>query len=145
MRILLPTEDPACPDGRMLGKTACRGIRKVVFLVTAYFEGQRIQTPWELLRMEGLTGFQRAVLEETAQIPYGALRTYKQLARALGHPKACRPVGTALAKNPFPILIPCHRVIRSDHAIGGFGGGTPLKKWLIQHEAEASLAHEPLL
>jgi methylated-DNA-[protein]-cysteine S-methyltransferase len=84
--------------------------------------------------MEGITELQKAVLVATATIPYGELKTYKQIAEAIKNPRAYRFVGTALAKNPFPILIPCHRVIRSDLTFGQFGGGAELKRKLIDLE-----------
>ena len=89
--------------------------------------------------MEGFTVLQKAVYRQTAKISYGFLSTYKKIAEGIGRPGAYRFVGTTLAKNPFPILIPCHRVIRSDNKIGGFGGGSTLKQRLIQHEAADSL------
>lgn len=78
--------------------------------------------------------FQRRVLEEVRRIPYGAVRTYKEVARSIGSPKAARAVGQALNHNPVPILIPCHRVIRSDGTLGGFSRGVELKRWLLSLE-----------
>jgi methylated-DNA-[protein]-cysteine S-methyltransferase len=106
-------------------------------LVIKYFNGHNIHAPWKLLAMERLTELQQAVLMATAQIPYGQVRAYKDIARAIGRPRACRFVGTTLANNPFPILIPCHRVIRSDGSTGWFSGGTalaPLKQRMISLE-----------
>jgi methylated-DNA-[protein]-cysteine S-methyltransferase len=65
--------------------------------------------------------------------------SYKTIAAAVDRPKAYRFVGTTLAINPFPILIPCHRVIRSDGAIGEYGGGSALKKWLIDLESHPNM------
>ena len=100
-----------------------------------YFKGKPIQPPWEWLGMGSLTKLQQAVLASTADIPYGELRSYKDIAIAVGHPRAYRFVGTAIANNPFPILIPCHRVIRSDGSFGRFGGGSDMKRNLIELEA----------
>jgi len=100
-----------------------------------YFKGKPIQPPWEWLEMGSLTKLQQAVLASTADIPYGELRSYKDIAIAVGHPRAYRFVGTAIANNPFPILIPCHRVIRSDGSFGRFGGGSDMKRKLIELEA----------
>jgi len=72
-----------------------------------------------------LTPFERDVLLKTAQIPRGQVRTYGWVAREIGRPAAVRAVGTALANNPIPVLIPCHRVIRSDGVIGNYGAGGP--------------------
>lgn len=78
--------------------------------------------------MRRVAPFQRLVLEKTSEIPRGEVRTYSWVAREIGHPKAVRAVGTALATNPMPILIPCHRVVRSDGVIGNYGAGGPLAK-----------------
>jgi len=103
--------------------------------ITDYFKGNPISPPWEWLEMGGLTKLQQSVLETTADIPYGDLKSYKDVAVAVGRPRAYRFVGTTLANNPFPILIPCHRVIRSDGSFGRFGGGSDMKQKLIELEA----------
>jgi methylated-DNA-[protein]-cysteine S-methyltransferase len=100
-----------------------------------YFKGKPIHPPWGWLEMGGLTKLQQSVLESTADIPYGGLRSYRDIAVAVGRPRAYRFVGSTLANNPFPILIPCHRVIRSDGSFGLFGGGSDLKRELIELEA----------
>jgi len=82
----------------------------------------------------GMVGFQRIVLEITATIPFGAVMTYGEIARQLGQPKAARAVGTALGANPMPIVIPCHRVIGSDHLLHGYAGGLPVKSTLLTLE-----------
>lgn len=106
----------------------------VVNLIQDYFNGVPFDTPWKILELGSLTRLQQDVLAKTAQIPFGTVTTYRQVALSVNRPKACRFVGNTLAINPFPILIPCHRVIRSDGKIGKFGGGTPLKNWLINME-----------
>ena len=107
--------------------------------INAYFKGKPLQPPWHWMDMGGLTPLQRAVLTATADIPYGELRSYREVAEAVDRPRAYRSVGSALAKNPFPLLIPCHRVIRSDGSYGCFGGGTDLKKRLIELEAKQAV------
>jgi O-6-methylguanine DNA methyltransferase len=77
-----------------------------------------------------LTDFERAVLMKTLEIPRGEVRTYGWVAREIGHPGAVRAVGTALRRNPVPILIPCHRVVRSD-GLGNYAGGSPERKRAI--------------
>ncbi|MDY6990616.1 MAG: MGMT family protein [Thermodesulfobacteriota bacterium] len=104
----------------------------------AYFSGAPITPPWELLHLGGLTALQCFVLEAVAAIPYGEVRSYGQIAAQVGHPGAYRFVGTTLAKNPFPILIPCHRVIRADGSPGRFGGGRDLKKRMLELEAASA-------
>ena len=109
-------------------------------LIVDYFRGKPIAPPWEWMDMGGLTRLQQSVLAATANIPYGQLKSYKIMAGVIGRPRAYRFVGSALAKNPFPILIPCHRVVRSDGSLGNFGGGTDLKRKLIQFEANQSFS-----
>ncbi len=85
--------------------------------------------------LSGLREFERAVLRKTLEIPRGEVRTYSWVAREIGHPRAVRAVGTALANNPIPILIPCHRVVRSDGVIGNYGAGGPEAKFkILDHE-----------
>ncbi len=79
------------------------------------------------------TSFERDVILEVAKIPYGSVKTYKEIAKSLNS-HAYRAVGTAIGKNPFPIIIPCHRVIRSDGKIGGFRGGTLMKIEILKNE-----------
>jgi O-6-methylguanine DNA methyltransferase len=78
--------------------------------------------------LTGLNEFQRRVLAKTMEIPYGEVRPYAWVAREIGHPRAQRAVGTALAQNPIPFVIPCHRVVRSDGRIGRYGAGGPTAK-----------------
>src|SRR6266849_1200253 len=78
--------------------------------------------------LRGLTPFSQAVLRKTLEIPRGQVRPYGWIAREIGHPAAVRAVGTALANNPIPYFIPCHRVVRTDGVIGNYGGGGPEAK-----------------
>jgi O-6-methylguanine DNA methyltransferase len=78
--------------------------------------------------LRGLTPFSQAVLRKTLEIPRGQVRPYSWVAREIGHPAAVRAVGTALANNPVPYFIPCHRVVRTDGVIGNYGGGGPEAK-----------------
>ena len=79
-------------------------------------------------------GFARRVLAGAARIPYGRVRTYGELAAALGAPRAARAVGNALGANPMPIVIPCHRVVRAGREVGGYAGGPERKAWLLRLE-----------
>ena len=81
--------------------------------------------------LRSLTPFSQAVLHKTLQIPRGQVRPYGWIAREIGHPAAVRAVGTALANNPIPYFIPCHRVVRADGVIGNYGGGGPEAKKAI--------------
>lgn len=84
-----------------------------------------------------VTAFQQRVLDELRRIPYGETRTYRQIAEAIGHPKAARAVGNACAHNPVPLVIPCHRVVRGDGDLGGYGLGIQRKRALLTMERES--------
>ena len=86
------------------------------------------------VRMDQCRDFQRRVLLETIRIPRGSVTSYGDLAKKISAPGAARAVGSALAKNPFPLIIPCHRVVKSDGSVGQFGGGTEFKKALLRLE-----------
>ena len=87
------------------------------------------------MKLEG-TNFQRTVWKEISKIPFGETRTYKDLAKAIGKPNSSRAVANACGKNPYPVIIPCHRVIRSDGKLGGYSGvgGVKKKKELLKLE-----------
>ena len=152
-RIWLPgTYQPeTCKTGvlagsqRLTNKSAVAELRILDQMVRAYLElGKPLETPWQWLCQDHLTPLQLQVLRLTAEIPYGRVRTYRDIAADMGKPAAARFVGNALAANPWPLLIPCHRVIRTNGAVGGFGGGTGMKTRLIKHETGAKhplLAH----
>lgn len=90
------------------------------------FAGERVDGP--PLDLDTLTAFEQAVLRKTMEIPYGEIRPYAWVAREIGRPRAVRAVGSALAGNPIPFVIPCHRVIRADGHIGEYGAGGPEAK-----------------
>jgi O-6-methylguanine DNA methyltransferase len=96
--------------------------------------------PLELLDFSGCGSFQTAVLRHEHAIPRGAVSTYSFLARACGSPKAVRAAGSSLARNPFPLLIPCHRALRSDGSLGGYQGGLAMKRRLLEREGVVFLA-----
>ncbi len=98
-----------------------------------YFEGRPVKFTFQA-DLGWATPFQRDVWRALAQLPPGQLITYGQLAREVGRPRAARAVGQAVGANPLPILIPCHRVIAGDGALGGFTGGVALKKKLLKIE-----------
>src|SRR5438046_4323307 len=81
-----------------------------------------------------LRPFERIVLEQLRSIPKVQVRTYRDIAREIGHPGAVRAVGNACAKNPVPLIVPCHRVVRTDGGLGGYSlrGGTALKRRLLE-------------
>ena len=97
-------------------------------------EEEKYGLPEDILDLSTLTEFQREVLDVVASIPWGETMTYGQVAERLGRHDAARAVGRALAANPVPLIIPCHRVVAVD-GIGGYGPGTNLKKMLLDLEA----------
>ena len=105
----------------------------LIHRLRSYFEGEVVDFA-DKLDLEGATPFQRKVWEVTRSIPYGERRSYQWVARQIGMPQAARAAGKALASNPLPILIPCHRVICSDGSLGGFKGGRELKGYLLEME-----------
>jgi len=84
--------------------------------------------------LERCTDFQRRVILTEYSIPRGRVSTYGRIARALGVMGGARAVGSALARNPFPLVIPCHRAVRSDGAMSGYQGGAPMKRALLEME-----------
>jgi methylated-DNA-[protein]-cysteine S-methyltransferase len=110
-------------------------VQRVVVQLREYFAGDRssFNLPVDISQ---LTPFQRSVLGVTCRIAPGQVWTYHRVAQELGRPHASRPVGGALARNPIPIVIPCHRVVASDGSLGGYSGGSGLKakRWLLRLE-----------
>jgi O-6-methylguanine DNA methyltransferase len=100
-----------------------------------YFSGKRCQ--FSAPSAIAGTAFQRQVWEALERIPYGQTRTYSDIAREMKRPKAQRAVGNAIGKNPLPLLIPCHRVIRTNGSLGGFSGGKEIKPKLLHLESTA--------
>jgi len=103
-----------------------------------YFAGRRrtfdIPLDWTLVR-----GFARGVLRATADVPFGAVTTYGQVAAQAGSPRGARAAGNALGSNPIPIIVPCHRVLHADGGLGGYTGGLDRKRFLLT--LEGSLAN----
>lgn len=105
--------------------------------VEAFLAGDAVNFSIDELDFEDIGGFERRVLLADHQIPRGRVMTYGGLAAKVGVPGGARAVGNVMAGNPFPLIIPCHRVIRSDGSLGGFGGGLPMKKALLEREGVA--------
>ena len=99
-----------------------------------FLTGEAVYFPIGLIDLGQCSGFQRRVLLGEYGIPRGRVSTYGRLAAGLGAPGATRAVGMALARNPFPIIIPCHRTVRSDGDLGGFRGGAAMKRALLELE-----------
>lgn len=110
--------------------------------IRAYFEGENMSFSRDIPVVLGsFSAFQRRVLQACRRIGYGERVSYLELARRLGRPGAARAVGNALAKNSLPLIIPCHRVIRSDGEIGGFSamGGVELKEKMLELERQRGI------
>ena len=101
-----------------------------------YFAGQR--TSFDLVLNPKGTDFQKRVWAELCRIPYGTTVSYRLVADKIGKPEACRAVGTANAKNPIPLIVPCHRVVRADGKLSGFAHGVDMKRKLIDFESSIS-------
>lgn len=134
-RIVLPNEqasiagwmrEDACPEVAMLGHQLRR-----------FLSGESVSFDLGLLDFSICSPFQRAVLLIESAVPRGQVTTYGRIAARLGKPTAARAVGGALARNPFPLIVPCHRAIRSDGRLGGFRGGLKMKRALLEYEGIA--------
>ena len=121
------------PFSRSEAKQPLRIINKTVGQLAGYFSG-RLKTFHIKKDLSGLTDFEKKVLKELEKIPCGKTASYKEIARKIGNPKASRAVGNAVGKNPFAIIVPCHRVIKSNGALGGFSAPLSIKKNLLSHE-----------
>ena len=105
-----------------------------VAMLDSYFRGEGIVRSPGSLSLRELHPFRRSVYEKLLAVPFGRVVSYGELARLCGRPGSARAVGQAVGRNPLPIFIPCHRVVRSDGALGGFGGGLRWKRELLRHE-----------
>ena len=117
--------------------SSCPEINIVVDQIEAFLKGEDIRFSLDVVRLDLCSAFQQKVLRAEHAIPRGRVSTYKLIAKHLENPNGARAVGTALATNPFPIVIPCHRAIRSDGALGGFQGGLKMKRTLLGMEGIA--------
>jgi methylated-DNA-[protein]-cysteine S-methyltransferase len=113
---------------------SCPAIAGLAVRIQRFLEGDAVGFDLGLVVLEGCSEFQRSVLRAEHQIPRGWVSTYGRIARRLGVPGGARAVGGALSRNPFPILVPCHRAIRSDGQLGGFQGGLEMKRALLELE-----------
>jgi methylated-DNA-[protein]-cysteine S-methyltransferase len=109
-------------------------LKKLSEHIKVYMQGLVVEFTLDCLDMEQCYEFQRRVLRTLYQVPRGKVISYGQLAERASAPRAARAVGTALARNPFPIILPCHRVVKSTGHLGRFGGGVELKKAYLEIE-----------
>jgi methylated-DNA-[protein]-cysteine S-methyltransferase len=117
--------------------SSCPEIDAIMSQIEAFLNGRDIRFSLDRVRLDLCSAFQRKVLRAEHAIPRGRISTYNLIAKHVGHAKGARAVGTALATNPFPIIIPCHRAIRSDGALGGYQGGLKMKRVLLEMEGIA--------
>jgi O-6-methylguanine DNA methyltransferase len=121
---------------RFAPEAACRDAyapnRSAIEQILEYLEGKRRK--FDLALDLRATPFELAVYRELERIPYGETKTYSEVARAVGQPKAFRAVGNANAANPLSLVIPCHRVVAVGGKLGGYGGGVSMKKKLLAME-----------
>ena len=110
-----------------------RGLAAVRRVLLDYLEGRSAELELEA-DLTRLPEFHRQVLEALRRVPRGTVVSYGDLARRVGKPGAARAVGQAMGRNPLPILYPCHRVVAHDGSLGGFGGGLPMKRALLELE-----------
>src|SRR5919107_5710261 len=128
--------------GRLLSWGTDVRTRRLAKRVSIALAGEKVEVPADL---SGTTPFQRRVLEVVKGIPRGEVRSYAWVAREAGSPKASRAVGSVMANNPVPLVIPCHRVVRNDGVIGGYAFGTDEKARLLEAEGVSpeELQHGP--
>lgn len=138
-----PADPPEAPDGDPSGRRedspAERTAADAARQISEYFGGER--RSFDLaLDLEVQPPFRRRVLEELARIPCGETIAYGELAERCGRPGAARAVGNAVARNPVPVLLPCHRVVRADGTPGRYGGGRERKRRLLRLEGALPVA-----
>jgi len=139
VRVGLPSQDASGLLADLAARVSPRVLEAAPRLDAArrqldlYFEGKLtdfdLPLDWQLSK-----DFRRRVLRAIARIPYGQTRSYTQMAISAGNERAVRAAGTACGSNPIPLVVPCHRVLRSGGALGGYGGGLPMKEALLRLE-----------
>ena len=133
----LPAEDRGLelyPNSRV---SSCAEINVTATQIKRLLEGEDIAFSLDIADMSLSGGFQKRVLRAEHQIPRGSVSTYRLISTHLDKPNGARAVGNALANNPFPLIVPCHRAIRSDRHLGGYQGGLEMKRALLDREGLA--------
>ena len=116
-------------------------IQLLIKQINSYFNKKvPFAYPLKYISLEILSEFSKKNLLSLSKVPFGGLISYKGLAEKAGYPNAYRAVGTVMNKNPYPLIIPCHRVIKKDNTIGGFAPGIDIKKLLLRHEQKKNVA-----
>jgi methylated-DNA-[protein]-cysteine S-methyltransferase len=114
--------------------SSCGLVDDLAGRIAAFLDGADVSFSLDAMRLDLCPPFQRRALLAEYGIPRGRVSTYSRIAAHLGVPRGARAVGNALATNPFPIVIPCHRAIRSDGTLGGYQGGLAMKRKLLEQE-----------
>lgn len=127
---------PPEPDAVQKKEEPPRAVQRLVRAFIRVLEGKEPDrgVVEELLALSGLTEFQRRVYRAVLSIPRGSTRSYREVAEMAGYPRAARAVGNAMRRNPFPVIIPCHRVTRSDGSPGEYSGPAGMKERLLRQE-----------
>ena len=118
-------------------RESCRAIDLLAAAMLEFLKGKSVAFPLDIAALATRPLFQQSVLRAEHAIPRGRVSTYGLIARHLGDRNAARAVGNALATNPFPLIVPCHRAVRSDGGLGGFQGGPAMKRALLEREGIA--------
>jgi methylated-DNA-[protein]-cysteine S-methyltransferase len=118
-------------------RASCREIDGVASAIGRFLAGEDVAFSLDIAAMDTCPAFQQDVLRAEHAIPRGRVSTYGLIARHLGRPGAARAVGNALAANPFPLLVPCHRAVRAGGSLGGYQGGPNMKRILLEREGIA--------
>lgn len=142
LRVAYPSDDPDYVLDELAAKVSPRLLEAPAFIdevrreLEEYFDGRRtrfdLPLDWTLTR-----GFVRRVLRATARIEYGRVSSYREVARRAGNERAVRAAGNALGSNPMPVVVPCHRVLRTGGGLGGYTGGVERKEFLLNLEGIA--------
>ena len=114
--------------------SSCAEIDLIADQIAAFLTGKDVRFSLNIARLDLCSKFQQKVLRAELRIPRGSISTYQRIANHLGIANGARAAGRALATNPFPIIIPCHRAIRSDRTLGGYQGGLQMKRALLEME-----------
>ena len=127
-----PPDDEQTPQASAVLAQACTELDE-------YFAGSRTRFDVAIDWARATSGFRSRVLHELALVPFGEVVSYAELAQRAGNPNAARAVGSAMATNPWPIVVPCHRVVRSGGSLGQYGGGSETKARLLAMEGVTAL------
>jgi methylated-DNA-[protein]-cysteine S-methyltransferase len=115
-------------------EASCAAVDRLADDIARFLDGDAVSFDAGLCAFERCRAFQRIVLDTERRIPRGRVSTYAAIAAEAGSPGAARAAGTALARNPFPLVVPCHRAVRTDGSLGGFQGGLAMKRRLLEFE-----------